>query len=469
MAGIGFVLRDLNRSGTLIGLARAYGHGVIVAAGPWLFTILCLGAINIFALPYSDPAKLAMTRIIIVYNFAFSLIISGPFVMTNTRYLADRIFVKEVREIPGMLLGSMLLVFIAEGIPGIIFYGFVTDMPPVLRVLSIINLLTCGGVWVSMLFLTTLKNFRAVTSAFGFGMLSAFAITIGGVHFGVNGLVASFTAGLIVILYTLISEIFVEYPFPVTKPFAFLAYFRKYWDLALSGLLYNLAIWADKFVMWFSPQHNTLARVMISYPAYDGAMFMAFITFIPGMTLFLVSAETRFYEEYSRFYNDIRNKANFSDIKANQRRIIGVIYEIVREVTTLQAIICAVVILLAYQVIDLTSHDYTELGIFRFGVLGVLFHALLLFTSIFVIYFDMRRLLCLIYAIFFVTNAVFSLISMKMGFIFYGFGYFAATLVSFLAAFILFIWRIGKLPYLTFVGNNQSVKALRPTSSSVEL
>jgi uncharacterized membrane protein len=463
MAGIGFVLRDLNRQGNLVGLVRAYGHGVIVAAGPWLFTILCLSAMNMVALPFTDPDKLALTRTIIVYNFAASLIISGPFVMTNTRYLADRIYVKQVKEIPGMLLGSMLLVFAALAVPGIVFYGFMADLPVGLRVLAIINLLACGGIWTSMLFLTTLKNFKAVTTAFGVGMLFALFITIGGMHFGTVGLVASFTAGLIVVLYILIGEVFVEYPFPVSQPFAFVGYLRKYWELALSGLLYNLAIWIDKFVMWAAPQHITLARVMPTYPAYDGAMFMAFLTFIPGMTLFLISAETRFYEEYSGFYSDIRNKANYRDIQSNQRRLLRVVYEIVREVTTLQAIICALTILLAYQLIEFTSRDYSELGIFRFGVLGVLFHSLLLFTSIFVIYFDLRRMLLLIYAVFFVTNGLFTYIAMHRGFVFYGFGYFAASLVSFLTAFVIFMMRIRKLPFLTFVANNQSVKAIRPS------
>jgi uncharacterized membrane protein len=28
---------------------------------------------------------------------------------------------------------------------------------------------------------------------------------------------------------------------------------QKYWDLALIGFVYNLAIWADKFVFWLAP------------------------------------------------------------------------------------------------------------------------------------------------------------------------------------------------------------------------
>ena len=469
MAGIGFILRDLNRRGNLISMARAYGHGMLVSAGPWVFTILCLSGINLFGVAYSGPGELALTRIIIIYNFAFSLIISGPLVMTNTRYLADRIFVKEVREVPGMLLGSLVLVFALEAVIGIPFYGFIADLEPVVRVLAVINLFAAGGVWAAMIFLTTLKNFSAVTSSFFFGMVLGLVTAIAGADagLGVAGLLGGFTIGLLAVLYMLISEIFIEYPYPVQNPFRFMNYLKRYWELALCGFLYNLAIWIDKFVMWTAPQHTVLAGVMVSYPAYDGAMFMAYLCIIPGMTLFLVSAETRFYEEYARFYREIREKANYTDIKANQQRLTGALNEIIREVTMLQAIVCTVVILIAYQVIALTSNDYNQLGMFRFGVLGVLFHGLLLFTSIIVIYFDLRRMLLVIFGVFLGTNTLFSFISLYAGFNYYGYGYFAATLVSFVVAYAILMSHVRKLPFLTFVGNNQSVKLSRPITLPV--
>ena len=42
MAGIGFQLRKLSREDTLTGMMSAVGHASMIAAGPWLFTIVSL-------------------------------------------------------------------------------------------------------------------------------------------------------------------------------------------------------------------------------------------------------------------------------------------------------------------------------------------------------------------------------------------------------------------------------------------
>ena len=44
MAGIGFALRTLVERDDLSARLQGYGHAAIVAAGPWLFTVLALAA-----------------------------------------------------------------------------------------------------------------------------------------------------------------------------------------------------------------------------------------------------------------------------------------------------------------------------------------------------------------------------------------------------------------------------------------
>ena len=49
MAGVGFALRRLARQDTLTSGLRAYAHAAAVSSGPWLFTILSLGGVEMFA------------------------------------------------------------------------------------------------------------------------------------------------------------------------------------------------------------------------------------------------------------------------------------------------------------------------------------------------------------------------------------------------------------------------------------
>ncbi len=56
------------------------------------------------------------------------------------------------------------------------------------------------------------------------------------------------------------------------------------------------------------------------------------------------------------------------------------------------------------------------------------------------------------------SNTTFSLVTMELGLPFYGYGYFLATVVTFLAAALIAIHCISTLPYHTFVRNNSAVQ-----------
>ena len=78
MAGIGFSLRDLARRDDVLGTLRAFMHATLVAAGPWLVTILCLGTLSIVATDLAADQDVAIFRIVVIYNFGFSLTLTGP-------------------------------------------------------------------------------------------------------------------------------------------------------------------------------------------------------------------------------------------------------------------------------------------------------------------------------------------------------------------------------------------------------
>jgi uncharacterized membrane protein len=66
MAGIGFQLRKLAQGETLSSVVAAGGHAAVIAAGPWLFTILSLAAIGITAERLVGLERLAEFRVVII-------------------------------------------------------------------------------------------------------------------------------------------------------------------------------------------------------------------------------------------------------------------------------------------------------------------------------------------------------------------------------------------------------------------
>ena len=455
MAGIGFALRTLVERDDLGARVQGYGHAAVVAAGPWLFTVLALAGFSAATRGVLNYKELSQVTALIIYNFSFSLVISGPIVMVLTRHLANCLFARRAEDVPGVLIAALILLWGVQLPIGIAFLVFVLNLPTADSLLSLIGFLVTGGIWVACVFLSTLKNFRAITVSFALGMLVAFlAGTFLSPIYGDTGALAGLTLGLVVIFYGLLGCILAEYPYPIKNLLSVLPSFRRYWDLALVGLFYNAAIWVDKWVMWLSPDGQSVGRGLVTNPAYDSSMFLAYLTIVPALVLFVVSVETRFYERYITFYADIQNHATLQKIKHNHKLIMTALGEGIRNITVVQGVICYLALLIAPGLIGLANGGIELVSIFRFGILGAFFHTLLLFAIVVLAYFDMRRILLCVTGLFFLSNAILTLGFIPFGPAWTGYGYFLASLLSFIAAALASVWSIKRLPFMTFVANN---------------
>ncbi len=462
MAGIGFELRKLLRQDDLLGIVRGYGHSALTTTGPWLLTSLMLVGIVFLGSPYAAPQVLAEFRLIVIYNFAFSLVVAGPVAMVATRYLADAIFVKRVEDAPSMLLGYLTLLLAVSAPIVVPFYFYWIDIDNTLATISAINFFTIAAIWLVSTFLTALKDYAAVTRAFLFGtMLALGSVALLAPFASSTAMMCGFTAGLALILFLLVARIYAEYPYPVVAPFRFGGLFRRYWELALSGFVYNAAIWVDKWVMWFAPEGEVQLSGLISYPDYDSAMFLAYLSIVPSIAAFVLSIETDFYESYVRFYKRILHHASFAAIEQAHHDIVLSILRGARMFVVLQGSICVVTILTAPRLFTLLGINFAQIGMFRIGVLAAFFHVLFLALSITLSYFDLRRTALRLQLLFLVTNGLFSWCTLQMGFSYYGYGYFLSALTTFAAAFLAFAHYLNGLPYQTFVVANASVRDAR--------
>lgn len=457
MAGIGFALRKLTHRDDIAGVLQGYAHAAFASSGPLLLTALALGSISLLGQLYADPAAVTQFQLIIIYNFALTLITSGPVVMVITRSLADLIYVKKVRYAPGMLFGAMALTYAIEiPIAGTLYF-VITDLDTTVRTMAVINFFAITGIWLTSVFLSALKAYTIVSKAFAAGAVVAIAsaLILETTH-STAALLLSFSLGLGVTLFSLLARILAEYPYPIMRPFAFVSNFRRYWELAAGGLVYNLAIWIDKFLMWASPEAAVAASGLVFFPHYDNAMFLGYLTVVPSMGLFLVSVETSFYERQLRFFRDIAQHATFRRILENHKALISSIGTSQRNLIVLQGSICLAVIVMTPQLFDLVHADFTQLAIFRFGVLGSFFLVLALFPLLVLTYMDLRRVVLGIQAFFLATNAGFTYWTVELGFRYYGYGYFLAALSTFILAFLAMVFYLNRLPYQVFVAQNTS-------------
>ncbi|MBF0294615.1 MAG: exopolysaccharide Pel transporter PelG [Magnetococcales bacterium] len=458
MAGIGFVLRRLTYQDNLLGLLAGFGYSSLVATGPWIFTILVLSGSGAVMALFTNPDEQLVFQSIVIYNFSFSLVLTGPLNLVITRYVADMIYRKDIREVPGTLMGGGILLNLINFPLALYYYLAWVEAPLTLRIFGVINYTIISNIWLATVFVTALKAYELVIRIFVLGMGLGFVANILlSLQFGIHGMLFGFNIGLSVILFALYGRIFAEYPHDVRNLFGFIAYFRTYWDLALSGFLINAAAWMDKWIMWLSPDKVVIAKGFISCPMYDSAMFTAYLTIVPSMATFLMNMETEFYERYLNFYRNVSRHVTLDVLRKAHRRMVECLHTSGRNYMIFQGSISITAILLAPKLFELLSLDFQTIGIFRLGVLGAFFHILVQFLIIVLSYFDLRRMILLVSAFFLLTNGWFNWHYMQFGFAYYGYGYFLASLVSFVLAYLITFRKVEDLIYQTFVVSNASV------------
>jgi polysaccharide biosynthesis protein PelG len=176
------------------------------------------------------------------------------------------------------------------------------------------------------------------------------------------------------------------------------------------------------------------------------------------MALFVFSIETEFFERYVEYYRDIERHANFARIRKNQRRIIEGIADCFGNVLVLAAGCGLLAILTAPRLFAALHINFTQIGMFRLGVLGAFFHVLALFLGILLSYLDLNRAVMRLHVFFFLANAALTALTLWIGFPYFGYGYFLASVLVFVASFVYAARCLDQLPYVSFVRANRAVQ-----------
>lgn len=326
--------------------------------------------------------------------------------------------------VPG-LLGTMVLSTLASGGSGLFFALFLFgDTSLIYRVLMVSGFVTMCNIWMVVILLTGLKAYRLVVIAF----LVAYGVVIGGAYFlsayGLEGLLAAFVTGQGLLLFVLLAAVIRQYISTELVGFDFLRRNQVYPDLAWTGLLYNLAIWIDKIAFWFHP--STGAQVigpLRASPVYDVPIFLAYLTIVPGMAVFLVRMETDFSELYDEFYGMVRDGSPLGDIERTRDRMIETVRQGIYEILKVQGITLAMAFLFAPRILNALGISLHYLGLFYIDAVGVAAQVLLLSVLNVLFYLDQRKIAFSTCLTFLILNLSLTLITQALGPAFYGYGF----------------------------------------------
>ena len=465
MAGIGFALRDLLRKDTLWAIFEAQLHGVIAVAGPWFFTIVGMALPAILFHAEGDKPATDQFVTLVLYIFSASLTLTSPIAIGLTRHVSDCLYQRRDAEIAGSLVAAVGLCLLL-GVPVVAFGARAVQAPAETKILAAIGYGLVTLNWIVAPMLSTLRQFRALTLTYAAGTaVFGVAMRSGGVA-TVPDLLIGFDVGMLVTNSAIIGLLLHGFPGQAWAGLDLVRALGNYWDLALGGLFYGAGIWADKWIMWAAPQHVVVANGLASYPTYDTVAFVAYVTTVPALALFIIEAETSFHEACQGLYGAIQNHSDYQTLQAARQRVMAAFRSAGRNVLLLQLFITTNVLLMPTLVLDAVGLPHSGVFMFRLCAMGAALQSAVLMLCIVLHYFDSRRTVLWINLLFLLANIGFTWACLQFGLPWYGFGYFVASLVTFAVAYVWVARAMRQLLYLAFVRQNAAVTQARAQATT---
>lgn len=449
MAGIGFKLRAYTQEGTLGGLFRGYYHAALVAAGPWILTVISLVVVQYLMRVQGDETRLFLELIIYVYSW--TLITTAPLQLVVTRYLADQLDAQRLSAHMPTLVSVTVISAILHFFLGTLFILFV-DINWFMRFTAVALFVLVAETWLVMAFIGALRAYHLVASSFVTGtavsLLAAYTL---GRYFSVNGYLMGMVAGQCAVLAVALASLAREFEFDRSFNWTWLRYFRLAPALPLAGLVYYASVWMTLMFYWWGPEGYLIQpRILYAFPTIDLASFYAQMTIIPTITAFYVHCETSFYEDYRGFYNSILTKRPLELIREARKRLKFRLRDSLFALFLVQVAVTVGALTFAPQLQLLLHWNDGERYMFRNVCLGAVPQVMLLFCQVILFYFQLYRDALWSSLVTFLGCLVGAFLTLRMGQDSYGLGLLLGASLGCLVGYIRLFRQIDQLEYLTF-------------------
>lgn len=455
MAGIGFELRRLLRKNTLVGLIQAYAYAGVIGSGPWVFSIVGILLIGVFSVGVvAPPLLITQFQTSVTYLVASSLILTGLVQLAFTRFISDRLFEKRSDLVLPNLHGLLLLVtIIASALGTIMLFVALPELSLLYRLLMLAGFVLMCAIWVMTTLLSGMKRYRTIVALFGscyiFIVIAALMLR----PWGLEGLLGAFVLGNFLLLAGMWLLVVTEFN-PSGRLIAFDFAERKliYPTLIITGLLYNVGIWADKFMFWyFTPTSESIIGGLRASIIYDLPVFLSYLSIIPGMAVFLVRIETDFVEFYDKFYDAVRSGGSLEYIETMRDEMVYSIQQGLGEIAKIQTLAVLVTFVAGPAMLDALGISQLYLPLLHVQTIGAGLQVGVMAVLNVFFYLDQRRLVLWLCLEAVVLNIVLTGATLWLGASFYGYGFALSMLITLCTGLILLTKQLNQIEYRTFM------------------
>ncbi len=454
MAGIGFELRKMLRRDSLSGMVGAYAYAGVISSGPWVLSILGILLIGMLSVGLIIPGLLiTQFQVSVTYLIAGSLVLTGPMQLSFTRFTSDRLFERRADLVLPSYHAVTLLCTVLAGAIGLACAVWAFPQQSILyRLLMIAGFVIMSNIWIAAIFLSGMKQYKSIVWTFFIGYTITVFAALALRKLGLEGFLSGFVFGQLCLLVGMITLIYRN--FTSSKFLSFEVFQKRYAypSLMAIGLFYNLGIWLDKFMFWYSSSTGqAVIGPLHASIIYDIPVFLAYLAIIPGMAVFLVRIETDFVEYYDAFYNAVRAGSSLEHIEDMRNSMVQAIRLGLYEIVKVQAI--ASLLLFAVGGLLLRQLGISELylPLLYVDVIGASLQVVLLGVLSIYFYLDRRREAMLLTGLFVVLNFVLTWLTLTLGPAWYGYGFAVSLLIVVAIALYMLDRKLERLEYETYM------------------
>ncbi|KAB1070142.1 exopolysaccharide Pel transporter PelG [Methylobacterium planeticum] len=464
MAGIGFELRRLGGRDEILGPVAAVAHAAIVAAGPWLYTVMAILVIGEAAAPVMSEEALASFRVLVVYVFSLSLVGTAPIAMVGTRVLADALYRRQYGDVRALFALTLLAGGAATLVLSALVFLVLLPTAPDVAAVGIAASQVVSMVWVGLAFCGAVRDYLQVTLAFATGLLTAVGLAVSAalVDLGPVAMMWGFAAGFVVVFLWLTASFAATFPAPcrtlAAARSAFLQRLRCSPSLAVGALAGSLSVWVDKWIIWMSGYGEPVEAGLIHAPIYDGPMFIASLTVVPALALFVTSLETTFFDRYQTYFHSIDNHATLKTIRRQAQILERETMRTLAGIMMVQTALCIIVVLTAPAIVEAVSLQFRQIGVLRMGTVGALFQYLFMSCSALLIFFDATRIYAALQVAFLASLAGLTLVFSHLEPGTLGAGYMVTCIAAGFASLLALMRVLRSIDFRVFVGSATSAQ-----------
>jgi len=320
-------------------------------------------------------------------------------------------------------------------------------------VLFVMGMAIMSAIWIATVFLSGMKHYKAVLLIFFMGYGATFLLALLFMFFfSMEGLLLGFVIGHFLLLAGMIWLIYRTYQsdrfmaFDIWKPGAMFA------SLMATGLFFNLGLWVDKLIFWYHPgTGQAIVGPLHASVIYDFPIFLAYLSVIPGMAVFLVRIETDFVEYYAKFFEAASKGATLDYIMRMRNQMVYYIQRGLIDIAKTQTITALVTFVLGEALLTWLGISTLYLPLLFVDVVGAGLQVVMLGILNVLFYLNQRRIVLGLTALLLACNAAFSALSIHLGAAWFGYGFAVAMLVTVLVGVWVLNRRLEALEFETFM------------------